>query len=166
MEDNTKALFNKCLRLFFFFQKKDAYETMMMHDYGFYEFQKYENYLDQKEKKEKAELEGEEFEEKTWLSTPLFESREQLVIHDECYQIMCSNFEFLGLRLKKKDIESKIGSKVIKPILRMYGYDLPSSKNDFDLEIYMRRKLTELFDNSANGVSLDEDKHKFIDQFR
>ena len=36
MEDTTKALFNKCLRLFFFFQKRDAYETMMMHDYGFY----------------------------------------------------------------------------------------------------------------------------------
>ena len=79
---------------------------------------------------------------------------------------MCSNFEFLGLRLKKKDIESKIGSKVIKPILRMYGYNMPSSKNDFDLEIYMRRKLTELFDNHANGLTLSEDKHKFIDQFR
>ena len=48
MEDKIKALFNKGLRLFFFFQKRDAYETMMMHDYGFYQFEKYENYLDHK----------------------------------------------------------------------------------------------------------------------
>jgi len=47
---------------------------------------------------------------------------------------MCSNFEFLGLRLKKKDAESKIGSKVVKPILKLYGYQIPSSKNEWDLE--------------------------------
>ena len=52
MEDKIKSLFNKCLRLFFFFQKRESYETMMMHDYGFYQFEKYENYLDYKIKKE------------------------------------------------------------------------------------------------------------------
>lgn len=52
MEDQSKSIFNKCLRLFFFFQKKDAYETMMMHDYGFYQFEKYENYLDYKRERE------------------------------------------------------------------------------------------------------------------
>ena len=54
---------------------------------------------------------------------------------------MCSNFEFLNLRLKKKDVESKIGCKVVKPILKLFGYDPPSSKNDIDLEIYMTKQL-------------------------
>ena len=52
MNDQAKGLFNKSLRLFFFFQKKDAYETMMMHDYGFYQFEKFQNYLDYKREKE------------------------------------------------------------------------------------------------------------------
>ena len=69
--------------------------------------------------------------------TPLFSDREQLIIHDECYQVMCSNFEFLGLRLKNKEIESKIGKKVVKPILKHFGYNPPSGKNDIELEYYM-----------------------------
>lgn len=147
MEDTVKALFNKCLRLFFFFQKKDAYETMMMHDYGFYQFEKYENYLDHKTLREQATLSqidsqlmdlSQSQSSTAYKETPLFASREQLLIHDECYQVMCSNFEFLSLRLKKKDLDQKIGCKVIKPILRMFGYSPPSSKNDIDLEYYMR----------------------------
>jgi hypothetical protein len=102
-------------------------------------------------------------EDKSYLNTPLFETREQLIIFDECYQIMCSNFEFLNLRLKKKDLESKIGSKVIKPILKIFNYNPPSSKNDIELEYFLRAKLDELFENSANGITQDMDKHTFID---
>ena len=51
---------------------------------------------------------------------------------------MCSNFEFLNIRLKKKDIDSKIGGKVVKPILKLYGYIPPSSKNDIEMDYYMR----------------------------
>lgn len=83
---------------------------------------------------------------------------------------MCSNFEFLALRLKKKDVESKIGGKVIKPILRMWGIDPPSSKNDTDLDFYMRDHLKLMFDKfqedcgGPNGaLKLSLDKHEFID---
>ena len=79
---------------------------------------------------------------------------------------MCSNFEFLALRLKKKEIESKIGSKVIKPILKLYGYFPPSSKNDSELDFYMRDQLRNLFSEHENGLTLDQDKHTFFDQFR
>ncbi len=59
---------------------------------------------------------------------------------------MCSNFEFLGLRLKKKDIEKKIGCKVVKVILKHFGYNLPSLKLETDLEIFLMKKLHKLFD--------------------
>ena len=60
-----KKLIQRCMRLFFFFQKKEAYETLMMHDYGFYKFEKYDNYLDAKEK---GDLKGK--------NGPIFENRE------------------------------------------------------------------------------------------
>jgi hypothetical protein len=85
------------------------------------------------------------------------------LVHDECYQVMCSNFEFLGLRLKKKDLDQKIGCKVIKPILKMFGYNPPSSKNDIELEYYMREKLNEMLDKSEYGFKQDMDSHCFID---
>ena len=58
LEEKTKQLFGRCLRLFFFYQKKDVYETLMLHDYGFYKFEKFENFIDhnQKEKKEDDQL--------------------------------------------------------------------------------------------------------------
>ena len=41
---------------------------------------------------------------------------------------MCSNYEFLNLRIKVKDSDTKIGQKVVKPILKMFGYSPPSQK--------------------------------------
>ena len=98
--------------------------------------------------------------------TPLFSDREQLIIHDECYQVMCSNFEFLNLRLKNKEIESKIGKKVLKPILKLFGYNPPSCKNDIELDYYMQDQLKLTFEESESGLTLDMDKRCFIDQFR
>ena len=51
---------------------------------------------------------------------------------------MCSNFEFLNIRIKRKNAEEKVGSKVIKPILRHFGYTPPSSKDEAELEMYTR----------------------------
>lgn len=50
LEERSKQIFGRCLRLFFFYQKKDVYETLMLHDYGFYQFAKFTNYIDDKEK--------------------------------------------------------------------------------------------------------------------
>mgnify|MGYP006131575559 CR=1 FL=1 len=74
MEDKIKSLFNKCLRLFFFFQKRESYETMMMHDYGFYQFEKYENYLDYKMEKESLDPDKVTKEDEKYKNTPLFET--------------------------------------------------------------------------------------------
>ena len=76
---------------------------------------------------------------------------------------MCSNFEFLNLRLKKKDSELKIGKKVVKPILKLYGYHPPSCKNKSELDFYMRDQLRSLFKKSENGFSKSIDHHNFID---
>ena len=46
LDERVKQLFGRCLRLFFFYQKKDVYETLMLHDYGFYKFAKFKNYID------------------------------------------------------------------------------------------------------------------------
>ena len=70
---------------------------------------------------------------------------------------MCSNFEFLNIRLKKKDIDSKIGGKVVKPILKLYGYIPPSCKNDIELDYYMRDQLKNMFKKSQDGFKLSDD---------
>ena len=46
LEERVKQLFGRCLRMFFFYQKKDVYETLMLHDYGFYQFARFKNYVD------------------------------------------------------------------------------------------------------------------------
>lgn len=71
LDERTKQLFGRCLRLFFFYQKKDVYETLMLHDYGFYQFAKFKNFIDHN---------GVEHEH----LKPLFETREQFQIYDEC----------------------------------------------------------------------------------
>ena len=73
---------------------------MMMHDYGFYQFEKYENFLDFKQEREENKgLKGKtspiekffggedapEITDTKYKETPLFETREQLLIYDECY---------------------------------------------------------------------------------
>jgi hypothetical protein len=45
LKENPKALFSRCLRLFFVYQRMDTYETLMLHDYGFYKFEKFTNYV-------------------------------------------------------------------------------------------------------------------------
>ena len=64
---------------------------------------------------------------------------------------MCSNYEFLGLRLKVKDADSKIGQKIVKPLLKMYGYEPPSHKQDSQLTKYMNELLQKLFDQQGEG---------------
>ena len=46
MEEKAKQLFGRCLRLFFFGQRKDVYESLMLHDYAFYKFDSFKNYLE------------------------------------------------------------------------------------------------------------------------
>ena len=123
------------MRLFFFFQRKEAYETLMMHDYGFYRFEQYHNYLGYKDLLSQNKHQG-YFENK-----PIFETRDQFITYDLCYQVTCSCFDFLGYRLKRKDIDRKLGSKLIKPILRYLGFDVPSKKRGKNLESFMRAKL-------------------------
>lgn len=67
------------------------------------------------------------------------------------------------MRLKKKDFESKIGHKVIKPILKMFGYYPPSSKDDIELEYYMREQLQKMFDGCKDGITKSMDKRRFVD---
>ena len=70
MSPRPKALFQRCMRLFFVYQRMDTYETLMLHDYGFYRFEKFENFTQNRSVN------------KTYLQ-PLFESREQWVTYDE-----------------------------------------------------------------------------------
>lgn len=46
LEESSKQLFSRCLRLFFFYQKRDVFESLLLNDYGFYRFCPYKNYLD------------------------------------------------------------------------------------------------------------------------
>jgi len=70
--ESVKAVFARCVRLFFFFQRKDAYETLLIHDYGFYKFESFRNYLANKE-------EGLPFLQ------PIFRERAELVEYDESH---------------------------------------------------------------------------------
>lgn len=79
--------------------------------------------------------------------------------------MIASCFEFLSLRLKRKDIEAKLGSKLIKPVLRHLGFDVPSKKKPFDLDAFMRQKLEELFESHEDGLKCSGDSC-FINQFR
>ena len=99
LEERSKQLFGKCLRMFFFYQKKDVYETLMLHDYGFYKFAKFANYIEDRAV------------ECTYLK-PLFRTREQFHSYDACSQLIGACFQFLDLRLKNKPNEAKIGSKI------------------------------------------------------
>lgn len=46
LDDATKQLFLRCLRLFFFYQRKDVYETLLINDCGFYRYYPNKNFLD------------------------------------------------------------------------------------------------------------------------
>jgi hypothetical protein len=46
LEEGVKSLFSRCLRLFFFYQKRDVFESLLLNDYGFYTFYPVKNYLD------------------------------------------------------------------------------------------------------------------------
>ena len=103
LEEKAKQLFGKCLRMFFFYQKKDVYETLMLHDYGFYKFAKFQNFIEDRAV------------ECQYLK-PLFKSREQFHIYDECSQLIGACFGFLDLRLKNKPDEARIASKIAKRV--------------------------------------------------
>ena len=109
LEEKTKQLFGKCLRMFFFYQKKDVYETLMLHDYGFYKFAKFKNYIDHHT-----------LEEDNENLQPLFKTREQFHCYDECSQLIGSCFQFLDLRLKNKDLDGKVGSKIAKKVFNYF----------------------------------------------
>lgn len=85
--------------------------------------------------------------------------------YDLCYQVIASCFEFLSLRLKRKDIEAKLGSKLIKPVLRHLKFDVPSKKKPIEVEAYMKKKLEELFVTHEDGLKCSGDSC-FINQFR
>jgi hypothetical protein len=99
-------LFGRCLRLFFFYQKKEVYETLMLHDYGFYKFEKFDNYLTGPEKDHLR---------------PLFTTRVQFLVYDECSLMIGCCFQFLELRLRSKEYEGKIASKIANKVFSYFA---------------------------------------------
>lgn len=72
LDVKVKQLFQRCLRLYFFYQKKDAYETLMLHDYGFYKFEQFQNFLSHKHLNQ------------PYLQ-PIFNERTQFINYDESH---------------------------------------------------------------------------------
>lgn len=123
-----------------------------MHDYGFYRFEKYQNYLGYKELLQNEDVEAKEKLKTYFPNEPIFNSRDDFLTYDLCYQVTSSCFEFLGLRLKRKDIEARLGAKLIKPVLRHLGFNIPSKKKPLEIEAFMRLKLEELLENHEDGL--------------
>lgn len=97
-----KELFNRCMRLFFVFQRQEAYEQLMLHDYGFYKFEKFQSYTQNKNLKH---------------SKPLFETRQQWLVYDECQQVISSFMQYYDLKIKQKDYQGKLGYKMAKYLM-------------------------------------------------
>ena len=66
----------------------DTYETLMLHDYGFYQFEKFRNYTQHKDVCDYLK--------------PLFENRDQFVAFDESSQIISACMQYYELRIKNK----------------------------------------------------------------
>eukprot|EP00347_Sterkiella_histriomuscorum_P003951 403362310 len=112
-----------CLRLFFFYQKKDAYETLLDHDYGFYRYESFKNYLSNRESDPNNDN-----------LKPIFQCREDFLAFDEASQVIGSTFEFLQMGLKRRDMEAKVAKKIIKQALRMC--EIEFNKNDQDFLLF------------------------------
>jgi len=83
----------------------------MLHDYGFYKFEKFENYMDNKEDGDTKEH-----------LKPLFQSRDQFLRYDECSQMIGACFALLELRMKAKENEAKIASKICNKIFSYFDF--------------------------------------------
>ena len=66
------------------------------------------------------------------------------------------------MRLKKKELEGKIGSKIVKVGLKYFGLAFLKE----DLDFYLSTKLKDLFDEFEDGLTVEDDHHAFIDRFR
>jgi len=78
------------MRLFFVYQRMDTYETLMLHDYGFYKFEKFKNFTEHR---------NQGF---PYLQ-PLFSSRDQNIAYDESSQMITACMKYYELKLKNKD---------------------------------------------------------------
>ena len=67
----------------------DTYETLMLHDYGFYKFEKFKNYT-------------QNWSEDLPYLQPLFTSRDQYITYDESSQMITACMEYYDLRIKNK----------------------------------------------------------------
>ncbi len=97
LEEKSKQLFSRCLRLFFFYQKRDVFESLLQHDYGFYRFFPCRNYLDFHNFQKGKTLE-ENFSyhptDSTFLK-PIFKNITDFLNYDEANQIISACFEYL-----------------------------------------------------------------------
>ena len=136
--------------MFFFYQKKDVYETLMLHDYGFYKFASFKNYIDHhaEEEAESQDPDGEtQFQ-------PLFKTREQFHSYDECSQLIGSCFLFLDLRLKNKPNEAKLVSKIAMKVFT--HFDCAYLKDD--LMFFLDERLQMLLESQDFETNPPEQK--------
>lgn len=82
----------------------------MLHDYGFYKFEKFDNYIN-----------GLTSSEQNTHLQPLFATRKQFIIYDECSKIIGCCFQFLDLRLRSKEYEGKVASKIANKVFSFFG---------------------------------------------
>ncbi len=86
----------------------DTYETLMLHDYGFYKFEKFTNYVSHR---------GQNL---THLK-PIFETRFQYLRYDECSQLITAFMKYYDLRIRNKEYQGILASKITKFILSEFG---------------------------------------------
>ena len=103
------------MRLFFVYQRMDTYETLMLHDYGFYKFEKFKNFTEHRS------------EGLPYLQ-PLFSSRDQNITYDESSQMISACMKYYELKLKNKDYQGKLASKIVKFLLLQFGLTLGKDK--------------------------------------
>lgn len=115
LSTTAKSLFSRCMRLFFVYQRMDTYETLMLHDYGFYKFEKFKNYTEHRN-------EGHPYLQ------PLFASRDQNITYDESSQMITACMKYYELKLKNKDYQGKLASKIVKFLLLQFGLTLGKDK--------------------------------------